>query len=90
MSLTDSDLDAIADRMADRVVAKLRALPAEPKPETTDSKGAMRILGVRSRQALSRRCIALGVRRVARDCYRTADLVNAIARATLPMKGGRR
>jgi hypothetical protein len=46
----------------------------------------MRILGVSSPSAFSRRVTRLGIRRVALGTYRRADLITAIARATLPRK----
>lgn len=92
--LTPADLDAIAQRTAELLEARLRAAPLlapapapEPRPEVVHTPEAMRILGVSSPTAFSRRCAKLGIRRVALGTYRRADLITAIARATLPRKG---
>ena len=87
--LTSADLDAIAQRTAELLEARLRAAPlvaSEPRPEVVHTPEAMRILGVSSPSAFSRRVTRLGIRRVALGTYRRADLITAIARATLPRK----
>lgn len=93
MNLTPADLDAIASRTAELLEARLRAAPLvapspapEPRPEIVRTPEAMQILGVSSPSAFSRRLARLGIRRVALGTYRRADIVTAIARATLPRR----
>ena len=90
LALSPADLEAIATRTADVLEARLRAAPldsaADPRPEVVHTLEAMRILGVSSPSAFSRRVARLGIRRVALGTYRRADLITAIARATLPRK----
>ena len=92
MTLSADDIDAIATALA----AKLRATPApapapasvpEAKPELIGAADAMRMLRVTTASGLSRALRRLGVRHVSRGTYRRADIVTAIARATLPRKG---
>jgi hypothetical protein len=84
-TLTLEDIEAIASKVAE----KLRLTPAQlaaPLPEVIGTAEAQRLLGVASPSALYRRLAKLGIKRVAQGTYRRADIINGIARATLPKK----
>lgn len=87
MSLTDQEIDAIADR----VVAKMLTAKPQPQPaadatsaeDIITSAEAKSLLRVSSPAAFCRLLKKLKVKRVCKNKYRRGDIENAVARATM-------